>query len=530
MKKVLFPLIALVLVLGLALPMAMPAGANPGPGLVGLWHLDGNANDSSGYGNHGTVYGGAGYVAGMFDNAMYFDGTDDYVDCGNVLDVTNKLTVEAWVKDSGASGGNVVGKYEANDKRWHIYVNSGYDGKIYWNIGGSNWGTSPTSAIGTAWHHLAMVYDGTQTGNSNRLKAYIDGVPITLTFTGTIPATMPAISANVNIGRHSTSNFFQGTIDEVRIWDEALSAEQVFQSYIAPVVTTEITSGESTVSVGAEESWNITINIYGGPVDVENVVVQDGMGADLDDIQLVSCTKGGVVIAEKSVGKGKHKMRATMVTWDVGNLGAGDNETLVVTVTTGYNPLRNHKFQPKHEFTSADPAHELDGGASATYWYGDPLLEYETLETISLVVEVIDPPVLYLWPKNLSDWSFIYDTTCGVMDYNFQGPTFDFYFEGYNLTEDTAYSLIYYANPWPGDHPGALLGNGTTDSNGDITITGSRDFGHNLPTDPDANTDGAKIWLVLSDDYDDTGMKMIGWDPTEYLFEHNLINYYDTKI
>ena len=129
--------------------------------------------------------------------------------------------------DSGNSGGNVIGKYEAMDKRWHIYVNSSGDGLIYWNIGGTNFGTSLASVIGTDWHHLAMVYDGTQSGNENRLKAYIDGEEIILTFTGTIPSSMTNISANVNIGRHSISNFFQGIIDEVKIYSCVLMKEEI---------------------------------------------------------------------------------------------------------------------------------------------------------------------------------------------------------------------------------------------------------------------------------------------------------------
>lgn len=242
MKKVLFPIFALVLALGLALPMA--AGAGPDLGIVGLWHLDEvntdsmtmtkTTPDSSGQGNTGTLMpfsSEPSLVDGYFGKALSFNGTN-YVDCGNVLNVTNKLTVEAWVKDSGSSGGSVVGKFQAYDKRWHIYINSGFDGKIYWNMGGWTYATSPTSDIGTDWHHLAMVYDGTESGDSNRLKAYIDGTEIALTYSGPIPEALPTIFANVNIGRHdSPSHFFKGLIDEVRIWDQALTPQQIALSY-----------------------------------------------------------------------------------------------------------------------------------------------------------------------------------------------------------------------------------------------------------------------------------------------------------
>jgi len=287
-------LIALVVVLALAATASL-VWASPGPGIVGLWHLDEGtgttAYDSSGNVNHGTIYGAAIWTgSGKFDGALTFDGTDDYVDCGNVLDVGSKLTVEAWVKDTGSSTGNVVGKYEAMDKRWHIYVNSGADDKIYWNIGGWTYATSPTSAIGTAWHHLAMVYDGMQADNASRLKAYIDGVPISLTYNGTIPPTMPAISGNVNIGRHSTSNFFQGTIDEVRIWDEALTAEDVARNYARAYVAIDIKPGSEPNS----------INLCSHGVVPVAILSRDGF--DATTIDPSSVTFAGATIRVKGKG------------------------------------------------------------------------------------------------------------------------------------------------------------------------------------------------------------------------------------
>lgn len=207
-------------------------------GMISYWKFDegsGTTAIDSVDANNGALVNSPVWTSGQVGGALSFDGIDDYVDCGNVLNVTNKLTIEAWVKDSGVSDGNVVGKFEAYDKRWHIYIDSMEahgPALIYWNIGGSTFAKSSTSAIGTDWHHLAMVYDGTQSGNEGRLQAYIDGAPITLSYSGTIPATMPAISANVNIGRHDTVNFFKGILDEVAIYDRALTVEEIEQHYL----------------------------------------------------------------------------------------------------------------------------------------------------------------------------------------------------------------------------------------------------------------------------------------------------------
>jgi len=144
------------------------------------------------------------------------------------------------------------------------------------------------------------------------------------------------------------------------------------------VVTTDIISGPDPVTVGVEATWEIEITVTVSGGDVQDVVVQDGMGADLDDIVLGTPSQGTANAAKR----GKGRMGATMVTWDVGDLIDGATETLVVSVTTGVNP------QGKHEFTSPDLEHELDGGASATYWYEDT--EYESLETAPVSVEVIE--------------------------------------------------------------------------------------------------------------------------------------------
>ena len=136
---------------------------------------------------------------------------------------------------------------------------------------------------------------------------------------------------------------------------------------------------------------------------------------------------------------------------------------------------------------------------------------------------------LSLYEKDPSDnWSIVDGGAWGKMKYNLAGPTFDFVFNGHGLEASTDYSLIYYADPWPGDNPGYLIASGTTNRGGNINLVGSVDPGMNFPNFPDANyLKGAKIWLVLSADYDADNTEMDGWNPTEYLFEYDLITYTD---
>lgn len=156
---------------------------------------------------------------------------------------------------------------------------------------------------------------------------------------------------------------------------------------------------------------------------------------------------------------------------------------------------------------------------------------------------------LYLYEKDPETWNIIEKGAWGKLKYNLDGTEFEYVFNGHGLEPNTGYSLIYYADPWPGDNPGALILSGTSNGGGNLHLEGSIDLGHDLPHPDDANYadpggdpgtpgtpptpfpfGGAKVWLVLSDDYDDANKKMTAWNPTEYLFENNLITYDDTDI
>ena len=143
--------------------------------------------------------------------------------------------------------------------------------------------------------------------------------------------------------------------------------------------------------------------------------------------------------------------------------------------------------------------------------------------------------ILYMENKDPNTWEAINDAMEGKLTYNSAGPTFDYIFEATGLAQNGNYSLIYYADcgkdGWPGNCPGALIANFLADGSGNIAVTtGSVNLGIDLPDSADYNYPaGAKIWLVLQSDYDGSN-KMIGWHPTQYLFENNptLIHYDDT--
>jgi hypothetical protein len=134
---------------------------------------------------------------------------------------------------------------------------------------------------------------------------------------------------------------------------------------------------------------------------------------------------------------------------------------------------------------------------------------------------------LYLFEKDPSTWDIVWGGAWGKMRYRLSGSAFDFVFNGHNLVADEGYTLIYYPDPWPGN--GLIcLGSGTANMYDDVHIKAAVDTG-DLPAAGDANA-AAKIWLVLDGDVDCTNRRMVGWDPTEYLFEYDKITFDDTDV
>lgn len=154
---------------------------------------------------------------------------------------------------------------------------------------------------------------------------------------------------------------------------------------------------------------------------------------------------------------------------------------------------------------------------------------------------------------NTDAWERITETPDKIADFYYfiTGEELGYRLEAQELDVNTEYSIIYYADPWAGNNPGALIRTATSDSNGVLVVDGRIELNMDLPTSPDENIDanpnycdigdannpeynpnaehcyGAKIWLVPSSDYNEATKSLTGWNPTTYLFETDLIYYFD---
>ena len=211
------------------------------PNLVGWWKLDGDitfwmAFDSSGYGNHGEFYGDPAFVPGQLDNALDFDGIDDCVDIAYSPELSlNEFTASAWVNiASEAVNYGILGTRFGGDTTFDFKVRAA---DIHGDIGnGTAWidtnldiGSGDTGANGQGgdlaldtWYMIAYVID-----NANQqVRLYLDGdLKRTIDISG-MPLLMKA-GQSMRIGNSSGAEWMNGLIDDVRIYNKALSAKEI---------------------------------------------------------------------------------------------------------------------------------------------------------------------------------------------------------------------------------------------------------------------------------------------------------------
>jgi subtilisin family serine protease len=211
------------------------------PNLVSYWKFDEGsgttAYDSAGN-NDGTIYG-ATWTTGQIDGALSFDGVNDYVDIGDPADgsldfgASDSFTISIWFKRNVIdvdhtliSKREVISGAHNEGYSWRIYNNN-----LYAGIEGTNTVGTPitgSTAIGASqWYHAVFVRDVA----TDKLYLYLNGVSDATPVTDPTTTTL-ANTYNFMIGRWEYYNlYFDGVIDDVRVYDRALSADEVWQLY-----------------------------------------------------------------------------------------------------------------------------------------------------------------------------------------------------------------------------------------------------------------------------------------------------------
>ena len=196
-------------------------------GLVAYYPFDGNANDESGNGNHGIVFGAllAGDRFGNPESAYCFDGVDDRVDVesNSHLDFgTAGFSISGWFKTNyvhtDSNGKSLLDKYPQRGKPWTIRLHT--DGTLRFLCDESVYSNVPVND--DLWHHFVALR------SESTIKLFIDGeLQGTASSTSSATNLRPLCFGCVHWPSGGISRFFKGTLDDVRIYNRALSDVEI---------------------------------------------------------------------------------------------------------------------------------------------------------------------------------------------------------------------------------------------------------------------------------------------------------------
>ena len=256
-------------------PPPPPPPATNAPGsLVALWHGEGNALDSVGN-NHGTLLGGAGFVPGVSGQGFLLDGVNDYIRVPDsaALHLSGALSVEMWFQRAdAASFGTLIDKRSLNNCNFGVIMSGDWGFQLYYNdpavYAGNLFEISFSSVPGAGvFHHLVATYRQASP-NQVELKTYVDGQLIrTDVLAGNLANTFNGSALAIGSARDGADAFFRGVIDEVALYNYALSPSQVTSNYLAQSVVTgpQIVTQPASRTVLAGEPAGFEVVAFGTP-------------------------------------------------------------------------------------------------------------------------------------------------------------------------------------------------------------------------------------------------------------------------
>jgi concanavalin A-like lectin/glucanase superfamily protein len=213
------------------LPCSVQAGVTIG--LVAHYELDGNAEDTSGFDNDGIVFGATPSTDrfGMSNGAYFFNGIDNYIEIpeSSIFDST-AFSISVWFRAESfpAEAGFLISKGQNNFEIHTLSEVTGPSGMKFlprFVAHGviTDWHSPPDSYSLGEWTHVVGVYDP---GN-NDIRYYVDGFEVPLIGPAATP-TAPDNTLNARLGMRADNTLaFHGYLDDVRIYDRALSSTEV---------------------------------------------------------------------------------------------------------------------------------------------------------------------------------------------------------------------------------------------------------------------------------------------------------------
>jgi hypothetical protein len=296
--------------------------------LVGYWNFNENsgstAHDKSTYSNDGTLNNNPQWTNGKFGNALEFDGVDDYVDCGSdpSLDITNEITIEVWINPATAQevcGDGETGNYGVAGKAeegisgtvwsWQLRYGSPDNCRLGFQFNGdpegSRWVTVKQNLTPGEWYHIVGTFDGTD------IKCYLNGA---LKDTNQISG-IKSSNAKLFIAEEGWHDYFHGLIDEVRIYNRALSPEEIIASYNTNLHS--LSHKFTNLADGTYEYYAYATDLSGNSAGTETrTLIIDTILPDISNATL----EGHVTFTERGSNNTKWAESFNVTLFEAGNL------------------------------------------------------------------------------------------------------------------------------------------------------------------------------------------------------------------
>jgi len=334
----------------------------PTDSLIGYWPFNGNANDESGNGNNGTVFGatldtnryGDTSSAYSFDYSSASFGSRNneiYIEDTSILDMT-KITVSVWVKPaeyywSGNPAKSIIlNRYEGgysnpNGQVWGLQLDQNNIRVFLLEASTSNTQnsinlTSITTIPLNVWSHLLFTYD------SSQLKLYIDGSLVSSVSSNLSLNTQGSSGISIGESRQANGYFhpFSGNIDDIAIWKRALDSTEIQNLYSGSActyydtVTTQITVYDTIITqIFDTTTFNDTITYYDTTVvfDTVNIYVVDTsyISISVTDTLFIDITVTGMTSMDNTITVYPNPANDVVII-DNGNYSSMSNYSLVI--------------------------------------------------------------------------------------------------------------------------------------------------------------------------------------------------------
>lgn len=303
MKKLVFTAFAVGLGLAVNLWAQVPSYV-PTNGLVGWWPFNGNANDESGNGNNGTV-NGATLTTDRFGNtgnAYSFDGVDDFISVPDspILELGNSYSIGVWINFTS----NPLNEFTAISKERQLdgtglaIIIDNTAKVAHGFINGANYSFYSLNSLSFArWNYVVITYDGLSA------KLFLDGVS-----NNSSNFSQSLINSTLNwyFGKEFTTNgggssgytnrYFDGKIDDIGIWNRALTDQEISDLYNANICYEHVTVTDTLVINTGITGYNPityknTLKIWPNPtndhitIDAGNLTTMNGYSIKIEDAQ-----------------------------------------------------------------------------------------------------------------------------------------------------------------------------------------------------------------------------------------------------